>query len=802
MSITLPLGQSTPDCPLGCVPNFYQVLAELAPIGIFYTDAHGKCLYVNPWWCTVAGITIAEARGDGWIDALHPEDRQQVFAEWQQAAQSNLPFQSEYRFLHRNGKETWVLGQGVAELDATGTVKGYVGTVTDITERKQIENTCRESEERWHLALRGNNDGIWDWNVQTNEVFFSSRWKEMLGFKDEEIDNHLDEWAKRVHPDDLGWVTQVIQNHFAKKTPFYTSEHRVLCKDGSYKWILDRGQALWDEAGNVVRMTGSHTDITERKRKEVELREMSVALEYAVSGIAKLDVEGRYVFVNQSYASVVGYAPEEMIGMSWQQTVYPDDLETTIAVYNVMLQEGKVETEARGIRRDGSIFYKQLVMISIYDEQHQFIGHHCFMKDITDRKQVEEALQKAQSRFAGILEIAQDAIISIDSNQRITLFNQGAEKVFGYTVEEILGQPLDRLLPLRFADIHHQYVHDFGQSLGKARRMGSKKLRQIGEWGEIFGRRKDGTEFPAEASISKLELGDEIIFTAFLRDISDRKRAEMELKHQKEILQTMFDHIPLMVTLFDRNMDIEFLNPQLQQVLGWSLQDWQQSDVLAKCYPDRVEHETAKEHILAANGKWKDFRTHTASGKTLYTSWANVRLSNGYLIGIGQDITERKQTELALQQAKETAEVANQAKSLFLANMSHELRTPLNVILGFTQVMSRDRSLNAEQQENLKIIRRSGDHLLNLINDILDLSKIEAGHTSLDKSNIDLVAFYIPFAICSGKKQSLRAYSLISILTQFCRNTSPLTPANSVKSSSTCSVMRLSLPSKEVLRSM
>jgi len=144
--------------------------------------------------------------------------------------------------------------------------------------------------------------------------------------------------------------------------------------------------------------------------------------------------------------------------------------------------------------------------------------------------------------------------------------------------------------------------------------------------------------------------------------------------------------------------------------------------------------------MMAANGKWKDLTTLTASGETLYTSWANVLLSNGYYLGIGQDITERKQFELQLQQAKEAAEVANQAKSIFLANMSHELRTPLNVILGFTQVMSHDLFLSAEQQENLQIIRRSGDHLLNLINDVLDLSKIEAGHSTINLCNIDLVA--------------------------------------------------------------
>ncbi|BAZ31567.1 multi-sensor signal transduction histidine kinase [Cylindrospermum sp. NIES-4074] len=142
----------------------------------------------------------------------------------------------------------------------------------DITERRQTATALRSSEERWQLALQGNNDGIWDWNLKTNEVFFSTRWKEMLGYADHELANHMDEWTKRVHPDDLGWVLQAVEDHCAKVTPFYVTEHRMQCKNGNYKWILSRAHALWDEAGNVVRMVGSHTDITERKRAEEELQ--------------------------------------------------------------------------------------------------------------------------------------------------------------------------------------------------------------------------------------------------------------------------------------------------------------------------------------------------------------------------------------------------------------------------------------------------------------------------------------------------------------------------------------------------
>ncbi len=142
--------------------------------------------------------------------------------------------------------------------------------------QKQSEDLLRESEERWQLALRGNNDGIWDWNIKTNQVFYSPRWKEMLGYAEDEIVGNRNEWRSRVHPDDLKRVTQLIQAHFEHQMPFYISEHRLRCKDGSYKWILDRGQALWDDDGNVVRMAGSHTDITERKQAEKQLRLQSL----------------------------------------------------------------------------------------------------------------------------------------------------------------------------------------------------------------------------------------------------------------------------------------------------------------------------------------------------------------------------------------------------------------------------------------------------------------------------------------------------------------------------------------------
>ena len=151
----------------------------------------------------------------------------------------------------------------------------------DITERKRAQEELRKSEERWQLVLRGNKDGIWDRNIITGEVFRSTRWKQMLGYEDSEIPNTWEAWSTRIHPDDLERVMAANHSHIHGIMPYYSVEYRLQCKDGSYKWIQDRGQALWDAQGNPVRMVGSHADISERKLAEAALQKAKEEAEAA-----------------------------------------------------------------------------------------------------------------------------------------------------------------------------------------------------------------------------------------------------------------------------------------------------------------------------------------------------------------------------------------------------------------------------------------------------------------------------------------------------------------------------------------
>lgn len=274
-------------------------------------------------------------------------------------------------------------------------------------------------------------------------------------------------------------------------------------------------------------------------------------------------------------------------------------------------------------------------------------------QELDERRQIQSALELSQARFAGILEIASDAIISVDSSQAITLFNQGAEKIFGYKAEEVVGQPLDLLLPNRSAALHRQHVSSFARSDSGARRMGDRS--------EIFGRRQDGSEFPAEASISRLQLGNETVFTAILRDISDRKQAEASLRISEERLQLALEGSE--DGLWDWNIPTGecYLSPGWVRMLGYEPGEMPQHISFWErlIHPDDCDRVMAilDAHLQDNSVPYKfDYRLSTKRGNWKWiANYGKVtgRDANGVpvrMTGTHRDVSDRKQTEFALSQ--------------------------------------------------------------------------------------------------------------------------------------------------------
>jgi PAS domain S-box-containing protein len=221
----------------------------------------------------VTGYTSREFEADPflWYQMIYSEDKPAVMAQAEGILRGETPPPLEHRIVHKNGRIRWIKNTTVPRKDDQGWLISYDGLISDITDRKQAELALRQSEERLALVIQGSSDGVWDWDLRTNEVYFSARWKAMLGYAEDEVENHFSAWERLLHPADRERALASIKAYLSGQTSAFELEHRLRHKDGSYRWILSRGVALRDAQGKPVRMAGSHVDLTERKQAEEQL---------------------------------------------------------------------------------------------------------------------------------------------------------------------------------------------------------------------------------------------------------------------------------------------------------------------------------------------------------------------------------------------------------------------------------------------------------------------------------------------------------------------------------------------------
>lgn len=253
------------------------------------------------------------------------------------------------------------------------------------------EGELAASEHRRHLALEAVGDGVWDWDTSTNQVAYSLRWKSMLGYRDHEISNSLDEWESRLHPEDREAVRTDLKRHLDGETPFYSNEHRVRCKDGSYKWILDRGVVVSRGADNEpLRVIGTYTDISSRKEAEQALEEKKNELDrYFTLNLDLMciaDIKGRFLRLNPEWEEVLGYSVHEFEGKYFLDYVHPDDMKNTLAALSKLASHEKVTSfENRYRHKDGS--YRWIEWRS------RPYGNlvYAVARDVTERHKIDQA---------------------------------------------------------------------------------------------------------------------------------------------------------------------------------------------------------------------------------------------------------------------------------------------------------------------------------------------------------------------------------------------------------------------------
>jgi len=338
--------------------------------------------------------------------------------------------------------------------------------------------------------------------------------------------------------------------------------------------------------------------------------------------------------------------------------------------------------------------------------------------------------------LARLLAVADDAVVIADASSRIILFNEGAEHMFGYAAAEVIGTPIERLLPPAARAGHREHMHAFAHSGRTARRMGER--------GSIFGVRASGEHFAAEASISHVELDGQTYFTAFLRDVDQRQRAEQALAASEARFRTLAENAPVGVFETDAHGGLNYINEAWTRLTGLAAAEAAGAGWLLALHAD--ERGAVAEGWRRAVAERRPFsaemRFVRGDGDETYVVANAVarRDAQGAVLGyIGTltDITERRRQAEALERARAEAEAATRAKSLFLANMSHEIRTPLNAVVGMTSLLL-DTPMSEEQRDFAQTIRASGEALQAIINDILDYSKADLGKVELERELFDL----------------------------------------------------------------
>jgi diguanylate cyclase (GGDEF)-like protein/PAS domain S-box-containing protein len=249
----------------------FRLMADTAPVMLWLAGTDGLPTFYNRSLLEFAGRTLEEEIRDGWVKSVHPDDLKPCLEKFGAAFGARQGFELEYRLLRADGQYRWVLDTGVPRLTEDGEFAGYVGSSVDITDRKSMEEALKESEERYALAALAANDGLWDWNLRTGEVYFSPRWKNMAGHTEDEIGGEPSEWMGRLHPDDAEGVRSALEAHLAGRSSHLKCEYRLRHKDGTYRWMLSRGLVVRDAEGRAIRMAGSQADVTARKQAEEQL---------------------------------------------------------------------------------------------------------------------------------------------------------------------------------------------------------------------------------------------------------------------------------------------------------------------------------------------------------------------------------------------------------------------------------------------------------------------------------------------------------------------------------------------------
>lgn len=751
----------------------YRNLAAISPVGIFRTDLNGKCIYVNEKYCELFGMTAEQSMGDGWTKSLHPDDAAKVWKQWKDASEDNRIFRMEHRLLTPDGKTRWVFCQAVPEKDDTGTITGYVGTVTDISDRVAIEKALRESESRYRSLASVSPVGIFTTDMLGNCTYVNEKWCELSGLTfDESLGTG---WAKNIHPDDIAsvredWLRAAAQQQPSKK------EYRLCHPSGKITPVYCQAVPVMDESGNVKGYIGSVTDLSERaaiekalreseerhrmmienapeaiflvdaetckfigfnenalklfgysreelltmsaidpcppvqpdgrnskesalekiklalkghkpvyewtyrdakgrlitceerlvrfppydrklvlgtaiditQKKEIEKKLRTQELEYrhlasaSPVGIFRTDTSGKTIYVNEKWSTITGIPANRAKGSNWLKGVHPDDRQDVWNEWRTALKKRKVSRiEFRFLTPKGKINWVLGEAVPDYDEHGNFAGYAGTITDITERVKAEKALAQTEQRNSALLKAIPDLLLRVSKDGTYLDYKPAVHFETFLFPGTFIGKKISDVMPPHIAR--------------PAMRLIRKALRtkQVQLFGYSLPHKKSGKELFFEARISPYA-DDEVLI--LVRNFSQQKAAEMLLRDSEEKWRSLVQSAPQYIATVDPHDRVTFINHmrfvRKEQIIGKTV-----FEVLQKSDVNKKELKRVLNDARKGKPAEMEFSITNPLGEVM---WFNVKAASVKnsrkvpdLIVMALDITGRVKAEQELIQSNQ-----------------------------------------------------------------------------------------------------------------------------------------------------
>ena len=719
-----------------------QAVMDGATDVIFLQDLDGRFLLFNRAGAKFVGKPVEDVLGKT-PEALFGEQVAKKIRQYElEVAQTGEAHTVEER-MFAHGREYIFLATRSPYRDEQGNLVGLIGIIRDISQMKSAEAALRGSEARWQFAIDGSGDGIWDWDTETEKVFYSPRWKKMLGYEEDEIGESVREWSDRVHPEDLPICWQIVDHNFKNQTQDFVFEHRMRTKDGLWKWILSRGKVVERaQDGRPMRVIGTHTDVTARKTAEDELflerERLRMAAEAGRFGVWDYNFDTNTIVCDQRWHQIFGFDPASPVTTTdrMDACIHPDDLDRVLEARKIAPDdrhrfrrvEFRIQTPA------GEMRWITSAARLIEGNEHtpnRLVG---LVRDVTERHLAEEQLQQSYEALRQAEKLAKIGSWTLDLESQRFSSSDMLNEMNGVGPEDppLSLDGLQKLIP---PDSYRKI------QAGIERCIATGTPYEI----ETEHFRADGTSYAAQVmgQANQDKSGKIVSLTGTIQDISEREEARARLA-------ALADNLPngaiyRLEYAEDKQFLLTYVSAGILSLVGIEaarmLSD--QRVFLAAIHEDDLPRYRASLEGSLVTGDVFDcqFRMLIPEGEWIWmhSRSAPRRQADGTTVwdGIMRDITAERQASETLERAKETAEAAERAKSDFLATMSHEIRTPMNTVIGMTR-LALQTDLSPKQRNYLEKIDSSAKTLLSIINDVLDFSKIEAGKLGLEDVEFQL----------------------------------------------------------------